>query len=878
VCFALFPFEFSTADFGLMRIRPPLETWLCLKKRSKPAKMGSLGQSSKTKLHIGSCRIDLERALVLSSDPGMSLTPRAEALLILLCRHANDLVTREQIHDDVWAGRVVEDPAITNCVSQVRKAIGDHDKSVLQTRSKRGYLLVVPDSAWIADKEPTDLAASDSKGYEADSTIASECIDPDRRSVSWTSTTDRSASSAFLKRATIKRIGRFALVFGAVALLLLSAFKFVPGWGRTLPDTVNSEISVSILAPKDLEWLRTSLLRLVVEHTYLRDFDVVLFDDARKTKHFSSPHLQIVIHEVSHKSISAEISIDHAGKRLQKRYLGNANGVASAVEKMIEDGLGMPQARPTPAVDALISGLTAELTGDNQTALSELHRAIARDNDLVDAKIAMARVYAEQGRIKRALRLIDDMNDRDDLSRDDRCRIADLFVLIAQHRAAREKIPPFCIAANTAAKLNDLKFRDVLRDFRQQDAGEMGPTQWRGWIDSAIEAHLRLQEFSQAGALIEGSSRIAADSGWRHADAEMLAARAYLAERSGKKRLSATFFRDAELAMRSLGDKDEALRMRLLSLLAAQIEPGPDVEPRRVELQNIVRDARTISNAWIEIDALDALAQLQRDDPNDWLRSIRRRIALSAEERDQEYLNRDMYIAIDEIRAMHRYRAAIDGVDRLEHILSQSQQSRIWTLTLRAESFFARDELEKAMSAIDAMQKENIEITDTASECQFAWLYAEAGRFEEARHLVSLCHRKTYDRASRPGRGDFGLLAQARLAQRSDDPNSAWPLVAPRIEQLIATPDLSRQEAESLALLSRHAVSMPGADRSRLRSALRLVETIAAKDGAGPTLRTGTHLLRWRLCASLGGLDCGPVLPAWAPEDLLEARLARAGE
>ena len=32
------------------------------------------------------------------------------------------------------------------------------------------------------------------------------------------------------------------------------------------------------------------------------------------------------------------------------------------------------------------------------------------------------------------------------------------------------------------------------------------------------------------------------------------------------------------------------------------------------------------------------------------------------------------------------------------------------------------------------------------------------------------------------------------------------------------------------------------------------------------------------LPASLGGLDCGPVLPAWAPEDLLEARLARAGE
>jgi hypothetical protein len=68
---------------------------------------------------------------------------------------------------------------------------------------------------------------------------------------------------------------------------------------------------------------------------------------------------------------------------------------------------------------------------------------------------------------------------------------------------------------------------------------------------------------------------------------------------------------------------------------------------------------------------------------------------------------------------------------------------------------------------------------------------------------------------------------------------------------------------------------MPGADRERLQRALGIVEQIAARDGAGPTLRTGVHLLRWRLCAASGRNDCGPVLPPWAPEELFEQRMAR---
>lgn len=57
------------------------------------------------------------------------MSPRAEALL-LLARYANVLVTREQILDTVWAGRVVEDAALNVQVPQAKA--GDYERIAAQ--------------------------------------------------------------------------------------------------------------------------------------------------------------------------------------------------------------------------------------------------------------------------------------------------------------------------------------------------------------------------------------------------------------------------------------------------------------------------------------------------------------------------------------------------------------------------------------------------------------------------------------------------------------------------------------------------------------------------------------------------------------------------
>jgi predicted nucleic acid-binding Zn ribbon protein len=91
-----------------------------------------------------------------------------------------------------------------------------------------------------------------------------------------------------------------------------------------------------------------------------------------------------------------------------------------------------------------------------------------------------------------------------------------------------------------------------------------------------------------------------------------------------------------------------------------------------------------------------------------------------------------------------------------------------------------------------------------------------------------------------------------------------------RIDEPLAARDLTRQEAESLTMLARHAVAMPGADRIRLSHALQIASKRAGKDGAGPNLRFGVHALRWRLCTASGGPAHHPgrKKTGWKPDRL----------
>lgn len=71
------------------------------------------------------------------------LEPQAMDLLVGLAGRAGEVVSRQQLLDEVWGGRIVGDDALTGAVSQVRKALGDDARSprFVETVPKRGYRL-----------------------------------------------------------------------------------------------------------------------------------------------------------------------------------------------------------------------------------------------------------------------------------------------------------------------------------------------------------------------------------------------------------------------------------------------------------------------------------------------------------------------------------------------------------------------------------------------------------------------------------------------------------------------------------------------------------------------------------------------------------------
>ncbi len=110
------------------------------------------------------------------------------------------------------------------------------------------------------------------------------------------------------------------------------------------------------------------------------------------------------------------------------------------------------------------------------------------------------------------------------------------------------------------------------------------------------------------------------------------------------------------------------------------------------------------------------------------------------------------------------------------------------------------------------MERAGLDITASPNPCFYAWVLTEARRRDRANAYLERCN----DGMRSPEQTDFGLIAAARQRVLDREPAGAWRLLRPRIDALLAIREPSRQEAEALALMTRHAVGLPGADARRL--------------------------------------------------------------
>jgi TolB-like protein len=93
---------------------------------------------------FGEFEIDLGQQELRRGGQVVRIEPQVFDLLIHLVRNRTRIVSKDELIDAVWQGRVISEAALSSCVSAARRAIGDSgdDQRLIRTAHKRGFRFV----------------------------------------------------------------------------------------------------------------------------------------------------------------------------------------------------------------------------------------------------------------------------------------------------------------------------------------------------------------------------------------------------------------------------------------------------------------------------------------------------------------------------------------------------------------------------------------------------------------------------------------------------------------------------------------------------------------------------------------------------------------
>lgn len=93
-------------------------------------------------LQLGQLRFDtVRRELRTCNGELQPLRAQSAEVLAVLAANANALVTKDALFEAVWPDVSVTEDSLTQCIADIRRAIGDTDRTLLRTVPKKGYQL-----------------------------------------------------------------------------------------------------------------------------------------------------------------------------------------------------------------------------------------------------------------------------------------------------------------------------------------------------------------------------------------------------------------------------------------------------------------------------------------------------------------------------------------------------------------------------------------------------------------------------------------------------------------------------------------------------------------------------------------------------------------
>jgi TolB-like protein len=103
-----------------------------------------MGAGAAAAHRFGRFILRLDRGVLLADGAECALRPKSFAMLRHFVENPGRLIDRGEIMETVWPGVFVTDDSIGQCVSDIRRALGDSDQSLLRTIRRGGYLFTPP--------------------------------------------------------------------------------------------------------------------------------------------------------------------------------------------------------------------------------------------------------------------------------------------------------------------------------------------------------------------------------------------------------------------------------------------------------------------------------------------------------------------------------------------------------------------------------------------------------------------------------------------------------------------------------------------------------------------------------------------------------------
>jgi class 3 adenylate cyclase/tetratricopeptide (TPR) repeat protein len=105
-------------------------------------------------ISFGSFTLDLDRFCVLGPSGQVDLRRKSFEVLRYLLEHRGQVAGKKELLEAVWPNVTVGEDSLAQCISEIRRAIGDDQQRIIKTVPRRGYLAHLQ----LPPREPAQLA------------------------------------------------------------------------------------------------------------------------------------------------------------------------------------------------------------------------------------------------------------------------------------------------------------------------------------------------------------------------------------------------------------------------------------------------------------------------------------------------------------------------------------------------------------------------------------------------------------------------------------------------------------------------------------------------------------------------------------------------